>query len=121
MKNVIISDDGFLNLLMCQPGIVEEVDRELIKCLAAAEDNGGVSEMTIKIQMKQNATMNSVIDTVADWTSKRAKCKRAVRSLFKSIGGGIVDQPQEQDSLELGSPVQSEKSTLTIVGKINEQ
>lgn len=116
-KEVTVSPDGFINLLMQQNGgaLIDELDRELIKGVDAVLDHAGNSTITLKIGLTRLKDLDSAMTITHDVTTKHPKEKRPAKAMFITDGNGLSDQQQDQVSLDLGAPVKAEVSHLTPV------
>lgn len=106
-KEVIISPDGFLNLIMHLNGgaVIDELDREMIKGNQAVLDHSGASEITLKIKISRLKDLECAMTVSHDVIAKHPKEKRPLKAMFLTDGNGFSDQQQDQTSLDLGAPV----------------
>ena len=107
-KDVVISEDGFLNMLQSQNGgaVIDELDREMIDGINSVLDHGGTSEITLKLKFKKVHNMDGVMEITHDVIAKHPKEQRPSKAMFLTPGNGLSDQQQDQDSLDLGAPVE---------------
>jgi hypothetical protein len=116
-----ISEDGFINALRSQNGgaLIEELDRELAKAVQAIFDHKGGAEITLKLKIERLPRMENALEITPAVAVKLPKEERPSKVMWVTAGSGLTDQYQEQQSMDLGSPVQPQKATLTPVSKIN--
>ena len=99
-----VADDGFIQLLQAH-GVLEELDREVIKCNSAIFELGGSATLTIKAKLSRVPKLETAVDTVIDISSKVPEHARPSRTLFVTPGNGVTAQFQEQTALALRAPV----------------
>ncbi len=119
-KEVTISEDGFINMLMQQNGgaVIDELDREMIKGIQAVLDHGGKTDITLKISISKLNDLESAMRIKHDVVAKHPKEERPMKAMFLTKENGLSDQQQDQSSLDLGSPVdKATVSHLTPVDK----
>lgn len=117
MHELKVSPDGFVNMLasLDKGLVVEELDRELVKAIQSITDFGGASTITLKIGIKKMANMETAVVIGYDIIVKHPKEDRRLSSMFVVGGCGLVEDFQEQQSLELKDSVTRIGSKLTAI------
>lgn len=116
-KEVIISPDGFINMLMMQNGgaVVDELDREMIKGIQAILDHGGKADLTVKFSFTKIKNLEGAMSITHDVAFKHPKEKRPEKAMFLTPGNGLSDQQQDQGSLDLEHSTPATVSHLKTV------
>ena len=117
---VLISEDGFINMLRAQNGgaLVDELDREMVKGIQAIFDNGGSTNITLKIKVSRIPGMETAVLIAHDVIAKHPQEPRQTKSMFITKGSGLADQPQEQTTMDLGQPVERPRATLVPLSNL---
>lgn len=102
-KEITISDDGFINMLtnLGKKQLVEELDKTLINAIQAIGDFGGTAEIKLNLKLKRIKSVRSAVSIVHDVVAKIPEEPREDDALFVTAGHGLVNQFQEQSSLDL--------------------
>ncbi len=113
-KDLVISEDGFLNMLANQNGgaIIEELDRELIKGIAGIQDFGGESTITLKIKINPIKNLEKCMNITPTVSAKHPQEPPVSKAMFVSQGNGLVDQYQQQEELPMERPIAPVKANL---------
>jgi hypothetical protein len=107
-----VADDGFIAMLVAH-SVLDELDRELVKCNSAIFELGGKATITVKAQLGRVPKLDTAVDTYIDIKSKHPEHERPSRTLFVTPSNGVTDQFQEQKPLGLGQPVAAQ----SVLGK----
>ncbi len=116
-KEIVVSEDGFINLLKAQSGgaLIDELDRELINANQAVLDNGGKATITLKISVGRIKNLEAAMDIGHDVIVSLPKEERAHTAMFLTKGNGLSDQHQKQESLPLGDAISITKPKLESI------
>lgn len=117
---IVISDDGFLNLIRSQNGgaLVDELDRELIKANEAVLDYNGKATITLTITVQRIKNLESAMDIGHDVKVTLPKADRPHSAMFLTTGNGLSADHQKQESLPLGQPVNAISMSLVPSDKV---
>lgn len=115
--DIPISDDGFLNTLRLINGgaLVDDLDRSLIKGVAAIFDHGGKAEITLKLKLARIANMDTAVNVTPDVIVKLPKGEQPSKALFVTRGHGLSDHYQEQQGLPLGPETERPSAKLAVI------
>lgn len=118
-----VSPDGFLNMLRHQNGgaLVDELNRAQAEGVDAIMAHGGKAEVTLKLTFQRIKNMDTAVNISHDVMTKFPKEDRPTKAMFVTKGSGLSDQYQEQQSMDLGAPVDQKQPTLTPVAKIGDK
>jgi hypothetical protein len=108
--------DGFVNMLLNLNGgaVIEELDRAVIDGLQAIHDNGGKSEITLKVKLSNTVGLDKTITVENDVKTNFPQEKRPNSLMFVTHGLGLVTQHQEQQQLPLA---QAEKPAAPVLSR----
>lgn len=98
-----VGSDGFLAMLRSINGgaVIDELDREMMAGVQAVMDNGGASEITLKVKLSRIKNMEQAFDIKHDVIAKHPREARPSKAMFATRNHGLTDQYQEQTALEL--------------------
>ena len=91
--DIPISDDGFVNTLRLINGgaLVDDLDRNLMKAVAAIFDHGGKAEITLKLKLARIANMDTAVNVTPDVIVKLPKGEQPSKALFVTRGHGLSE------------------------------
>jgi len=113
-----VGDDGFIAMLRGINGgaVIDELDRELMAGVQAIFDNGGKSDITLKINLSRIKNMDQAVDIKHDVIAKHPREPRSSKAMFATRTHGLTDQFQDQQKLEL-TPSDPRRSSITPLNK----